>query len=87
MVEVQEWSISRRFRGSIFVEGRAEATTTAREWRRRDTIWIDGSRQDSRKGGAACAWQSPRGRAGSSFLLGTNNAAFDTEVFAIYQAL
>ena len=37
--------------------------------------------------GAACAWQTREGWSSRHFHLGDNKEAFDTEVFAIYQAL
>ena len=87
-IEVQEWSIYRRFPGRIVVEERAEALVTGRKWRRRDTIWTDGSRLDSSEVGAACVGQSLGGRTGSRLHVGTNKEVFvDAEVFAIYQAL
>ena len=56
-VEPQEWSASRRFPGRIVIEERAGALATANEWRRRDTIWTDGSRLSSGEVGAARVWQ------------------------------
>ena len=86
-VELQEWSASRRFPGRIVAEERAGALVTANEWRRRDTIWPDGSRLGSGEVGAACVWQSSSGWTGRRIHLGTNQEVFDAEVFAIYQAL
>ena len=42
--------------GRIVVEERAKALATANEWRRRDTIWTDGSQLDSGDVGAVCGW-------------------------------
>ena len=46
-VETQGWGASRRFPGRIVVEERAGVLATAHEWRRRDTVWTDGSRLNS----------------------------------------
>lgn len=86
-VEAQEWGCHRRFPGHIVVDERAEALQTAREWRRRDTIWTDGSRLNSRGVGAACVWQYAGGWAWRRYHLGTNRGVFGTETYAIYQAL
>ena len=56
-------------------------------WRRRDTIWTDGSRLGDGRVGAACAWRTPRGWTGRRFHLGINKEIFGAEVYAIYLAL
>ena len=86
-VETQRWSAGWHFQGKIIVDSRAGALQTARKWRRRDTVWTDGSRIDSGEVGAACDWQSPSDWTGRRFYLGTNKEVFDAETFAIYQAL
>ena len=70
-VEAQGGGDCRRFPGHIIVDG-AEALQTAREWRRRDTIWTDGSRLDRGGVGAACVWKPLAGRSGRRYDLSTN---------------
>lgn len=71
------------FPGRVVVDSGAGAPKTAIEWQRRDTVWTDGSHIDSGEVGAACVWQSPDGRTGRRFHLGTNKVVFDTETLAI----
>ena len=88
--EKQEWVEGRRFRGRIAVEKKEEALRMAKEWDRPDTVWTDGSRQESGAVGAACVWMSPEGEGrwtGRRFQLGSNKEVFDAEVFAVWQAL
>ena len=85
--EAQEWGARCRFPGQIVVEGRGGALQTAGSWARGDTIWMDGSRLDNGKVGAACVWRTSGGWTGRRFHLGTNKEVFDAEVFAICQAL
>ena len=59
--ETQEWSETRYFSGRIIAEERAAAFQTASEWNRWDTVWTDGSRQDSGRAGAACVWRTQEG--------------------------
>ena len=49
----QVWGTDRLFPSRIVVDSRAGALQTASEWRQRDTVWIDGSRIESGKAGAA----------------------------------
>ena len=91
-VERQEWSRRLIFPGEIAIDSRAKAFEIASRpdggtWTREDTIWTDGSRLDSGKVGAVCAWETPSGWTGRRFHLGTNKEVFDAEVYAIYQAL
>ena len=89
-MEPQEWSQGRTFPGACFIEGESEALHTAQNWDEsgHDTIWTDGSKLGSGRTGAACAWQTVReGWTGRRFYLGDNKEVFDTEVFAILQAL
>lgn len=81
-----EWGIGRRFPGQIIVEGRAGALQTAKECRRRDTMWTDGSRLDG-GGVGACVWQTPAGWTGRRIYLGSNKEVFGAETYAIYPAL
>ena len=53
-VGTQEWGTSREFSRQVIVEERVGTLQTASEWRRRDTIWTDGSRIKSGEVGAAC---------------------------------
>ena len=53
----------------------------------RDAIWTDGSRSDSGRVGAACAWRTQDGWAGRRFYLGNNKEVSDAELFAICLAL
>ena len=69
------------------MEGRDSASITAKEWKRPDTIWIDGSRQEDGRVGAACVWRIHEGWTGRRFYLGTNKEVFDAEVFVINRAL
>ena len=69
------------------MEGRESALVTAKEWKRPDTVWMDGSRQEDGRVRAACVRETQRGWTGRRFQLGTNKEVFDAEVFAIYQAL
>ena len=72
--------------GRVLVDRRGEALQTAREWRRRDMLWTDGSRLDS--GGwerERCASRTPCGWAGRH--LGTNKEVSYAEIYAIYRAL
>ena len=59
-VEPQEWSQGRTFPGASFTGSESEALYTAQNWIESgyDTIWTDGSRFDSGRIGAACAWQT-----------------------------
>ena len=57
------------------------------EWSRRETVWIDGSRQDGGRVGAADVWRTQEGWTGRRYHLGTKEEASDAETFAIYQAL
>ena len=85
---MQHWSETRRFPGKVVVERVGEsALVTAKEWRKPDTVWADGSRQEDGRVGAACVWRTQEGWTGRRFQLGTNKEVFDAEVFAIYQAL
>ena len=91
-MERQEWSRCLAFPGEVAIDSRAKALEIAsrpdrRTWTREDTIWTDGSRLDSGKVGAACAWETPSRWTGRRFHLGTNKEVFDAEVYAIYQAL
>ena len=86
-VEPQVWEERRTFPGDYTIDEEGPALETARCWRARSTIWIDGSRFNSGAVGAACAWQTNEGWAGRHFHLGNNKEVFDAEVFAIYQAL
>ena len=86
-VELQRWSACHYFPGRASVEERTGALQTTTEWRRRDTVWADGSRLDSGDEGAACIWRTPAEWTGHRFHLGTNKEAFDAEVCAIYRAL
>ena len=86
-VESQEWSEARRFPGRVVVEEREPALRTAKEWRRLDTVWTDGSGQENGAVGAACVWRTQEGWAGRHYHLGSNNKVFDAEVLAIYRAL
>ena len=85
--EPQVWSQGRCFPGECSIDDEGPALETVRSWRVRDTIWTDGSRLDSGRVGAACAWQIREGWTGRRFHLGDNKEVFDAEVFAIYQAL
>ena len=69
------------------MESKEEAINTARGHRVANTVWIDGSRLENRRVGAAFVWRSGGHWAGRRFHLGTNKEVFDAEVFAIYQAL
>ena len=85
--EKQEWEEGKRFGGRIVVE-KEKALRTAKGWDRPNTVWSDGSRQESGAVGAACVWRSPEGGwTGRRFQLGTNKEVFDAEVFATWQAL
>ena len=53
-VEAQEWGSGCRFPGRIIIEERVAVLQTTNEWRRRDTVQTDGSRQDDGKAEAAC---------------------------------
>ena len=44
------------------VEEREQALKTAKEWRRSDTLWTDGSRQEDGRVVAACVWGTQKGR-------------------------
>ena len=52
--ESQAWGTGSQFSGRVIVEERAGALQTTSEWRRRDTIWADGSRIESGEVGVAC---------------------------------
>ena len=52
-----------------------------------NTAWTDGSRLDDKRVGAVSVWRKPEGWGGRRLHLGSNKEVFDTEVFAIYQAL
>ena len=69
------------------MDSRQGALQTAGSWTRGDTIWTDGSRLNSGRAGAACAWRTPSGWTGRRFYLGSNKEVFGAEVYAIYQAL
>ena len=84
---MQRWSEARRFPGKIVMEERESALTTAKEWRRPDTVWTDGLRQESGALGAACIWRTQQGWTGRRYHLGSNKGVFDAEVFAVYRAL
>ena len=89
-VEPQEWSQGRTFPGACFIGGESEALYTAQNWIEagHDTIWTDGSKLNSGRAGAACAWQTVQERwTGRRFYLGDNKEVFDAEVFAILQTL
>ena len=89
-VEPQEWSQGKPFPGACFKGGESEALYTAQNWIESgcDTIWTDGSRLDSGRIGAACAWQTAQEDwTGRGFFLGDSKVVFDAEVFAILQAL
>jgi len=86
-VEPQVWSEDKCFPGECTIEDKGPALEAAQNWRVRGTIWTDGSRLDSGKVGAACAWQTREGWTGKCYHLGDNKEVFDAEVFAIYQAL
>jgi ribonuclease HI len=76
-----------RFPGRTVVEARTAALQTASEWRRRETVRTDGSRQDDGRVGVTCVWRTLEGWTGCRYNLGTNKEVFDAETFAIYQAL
>ena len=86
-VERQEWSRRRAFPGQMIVGDKDEAFAVAKDWRRRDTFWTDGSRLDDGGVGAAVAWRAREGWDGRRYYLGSNKEVFDAEVFAIYRAL
>ena len=89
-VLTQEWSQGRIFPGVVSIEGESEALYTTQNWDEDsyDTIWTDGSRLDSSRVGAACAWQTEQEVwTGKRFFLGDNKEVFDAGVFAILQAL
>ena len=50
----QEWDEGRRFSGKIVMEKKEEPLRTTKGWDKRNTIWTDGSRQESGAVGAAC---------------------------------
>ena len=77
----------RHFPGRTTAEEMKEALQTAREWRSRDAVWIDGSRLDSGKVGAACVWQTPSGWTGRRYHVGTNKEVFDVETYQAPRAL
>ena len=52
-VESQRWSTGRQFLGRVIVDSRAGSLETASGWRRRDTVWTDGSRIEKRGGGSS----------------------------------
>ena len=66
---------------------REGALNTAAAWSQRDTIWIDGSRLEDGRVGAACVWQTSGGWDGRCFHLRDNKEVFDAETYAIAQAL
>ena len=71
---------------SVAVDGQVPPQAdlyTASKWRRRDTAWTDGSRQDDGRP----VLERPGGCTGRRYHLGTNMEVFDTETFAVYQAL
>ena len=84
---MQRWSEARRFPEMIVEEKRESALITAEGWRRPDTVWRDGSRQEDGGVGATCVWKGREGWTGRRFHLGTNKEVLDAEDFAIYQAL
>ena len=84
---MQQWSEERRFPGRIVVEEREEALRRAMGWKGPDTVWTDGSRQETGEVRAACVWETPGGWTGQRYHLATNKEVFDAEVFAIYRAL
>ena len=57
--EQQEWDKGRRFGGRIAVDKEEKALGTVRGGP--DTIWTDGSRQESGAVGAVCVWRSLEG--------------------------
>ena len=61
---MQHWSEARRFPGRIVIEKREEALRRAKGWKRPDTLWTDGSRQEMEEVGAACVWETPGGWTG-----------------------
>ena len=66
------------------MEKRESALITAKEWRRPDTVWTDGSRQENGPVGAACVWKTQEGWAGHRVQLGNNKKVFDAEILALY---
>ena len=59
--EKQEWDVGRRFGGRIVVEKKDEALRTAKGWDKPNTVWTDGSRQESGAVRAARVYRSPEG--------------------------
>ena len=78
--------MARRFPAQVVVDDREPALETAKTWRRPDTMWTDGSRQEDGRVGAACVWRTQQGWTGRRYHLGSNKV-FDAEVFAVYRAL
>ena len=83
------WSQDWTFPGGIFIGDETSSLLQARKWSRPSTtIWTDGSRLDSGRIEAACAWQNQDGEwTGRCFHLGNNKEVFDAEAYAIYRAL
>ena len=86
--EVQTWEEFKEIRAGVIVQKKEDALMTARDWAdHQGTIWTDGSRIDSGAVGAAFAsWEGSRWTR-RGFYLGRNKEVFDTEDFAIHQAL
>ena len=65
-VEIQPWSVLGRFAGSIVMEKKEEAISTAKGHCRENTVWTDGSRLEGGRVGAVgrILWdpKSPRNR-------------------------
>ena len=61
IAEKQEWDVGRRFGGRIVVEKKEVALRTAKGWDKPNTVWTDGSRQESGAVRAARVYRSPEG--------------------------
>ena len=87
-VEEQRWDTLRLFQGRVCVDRKEEALRTAMEWRDLSrTVWMDGSRLENGRVGAAVTWWKDGGWDLRVTYLGTNKEVFDAEVFAILRAV
>jgi ribonuclease HI len=67
-----------------------DALAMAREWTdKEDTVWTDGSCLDNAEVGCSVVWRRADGNSwvGVSFYLGRNKEVFDTELYAICEAI
>ena len=86
--EVQAWEEFKEMRARVIVEKKEETLKVAKGWTNQQrTIWTDGSRLEGGEVGAAIAFRENCTWTRKGTYLGKNKEVFDTEVYAICQAL